>query len=409
MLFALISFLTYFALQLSLFLFRPFVPMRQPRVFFHSSSKRKVQTPTLFEVRTKDGVMVRLEVYEPLAATDDGYIGEEVCTQPILFLPGVTGVGAKHSIFALPFQRCNMVQYFTARGCRCYVLTPRWGCEVNTAAKCTVFDCRLDIAAALQHIQRREGQKTYVVAHCQGSVAFGMGLLDGTIDNTHLLGITANSVLINQVFAYWNSVKGATPILIRLYEFLAGNFFPIGSNYGSRPIQRVLDVLLRFYPVRHRRDLCTSSICHRTSFAFGLCWNHDNLDMHIHENVGQFFAGTHTKILEHITRMGTHGSCLDNRLNPLVTPEGLLNLQGLPLLLITGTENEVFDPESTLLDYEMLRRRFGEHLYRRFQAEGYGHLDTIVGKDAADDVYWRVFDHLRWCIRNQPPDQPRQR
>ena len=98
--------------------------------------------------------------------------------------------------------------------------------------------------------------------------------------------------------------------------------------------------------------------------------------------------------------MGTRGGCLDNPLSPLVTPESLLHLQGLPVLFITGTANEIFDPESTLRDYEMLRRRFGEHLHRRFQVEGYGHLDTIVGKSAAEDVYWKVTDHLQWCFQH---------
>lgn len=397
-LFALLIFLVYFGLQLSMFFFRPFVSMRKPGNYLHHTLAAKQGPLTQFDVRAKDGITVLLQVYEPLPVTDQGYINENLRNPPILFLPGVTGVGARHSIFALPFQRCNMVEYFTARGCRCYVLTPRWGCDNSIAADCTVYDCRLDVAAALQHISSQEEQKPYVVAHCQGSVALAMGLLDGTIDSTQLLGVTANSVFINQRFAYWNSWKAATPLLIRLYERVAGNLFPIGTSHSNRLVQRVLDVVLRFYPVRRRRDICTSTLCRRTSFAFGLCWNHTNLDTSIHENIGQFFAGTHTKILEHITCMGTRGGCLDNQLNPLITPENLRRLQGLPVLFITGTANEVFEPESTLRDYEMLRRRFGEHLYRRFQAEGYGHLDTIVGKSAAEDVYWKVADHLRWCV-----------
>ena len=97
--------------------------------------------------------------------------------------------------------------------------------------------------------------------------------------------------------------------------------------------------------------------------------------------------------------MGTHGACLDNELRPLVTDRNLRNLQDIPILFMSGTVNEVFKPESTLRDYEMLRRRFGEHLYRRFLVEGYGHLDPVIGKNAADDVYWRVFEHVKWCVQ----------
>lgn len=80
-----------------------------------------------------------------------------------------------------------------------------------------------------------------------------------------------------------------------------------------------------------------------------------------------------------------------------MTAKNLENLRGLPILFISGTDNEVFDPETTLRDYEMLRRRFGEGMYRRFLAEGYGHLDPIVGKNADRDVYWRILGHLQWC------------
>ncbi|KAF7595943.1 hypothetical protein BBP40_004089 [Aspergillus hancockii] len=146
-----------------------------------------------------------------------------------------------------------------------------------------------------------------------------MGLLDGTNDSALLLGI-------NQVFEYWNLVKAATPILVHLYEILAGNFSPIGSNDGKSPFQKVLDVLLRFYPFG-TGGICAHQLC-ATEYRSPLACvgNYDNLDVHIHENISEFFAGTHTKILEHMTQMGTCGKCLDTQLNQLVTPESLLHL-----------------------------------------------------------------------------------
>jgi hypothetical protein len=122
------------------------------------------------------------------------------------------------------------------------------------------------------------------------------------------------------------------------------------------------------------------------------------LDQQTHDNIHRFIVGVHTKLLRHVVRAGTHGMCLDNFRRPLLTPENLERLRGLPILFISGTENEVFAPESTLRDYELLRRRFGEEPYRRFLVEGYGHFDPIIGKDAAEDVYWRVFEHLKWCL-----------
>ncbi|KAI3294229.1 CAZyme family AA3 [Penicillium roqueforti] len=395
---ALVWFLVSFIYHISLFFVRPFVRMRFPQI---STKGTDVKQPpsTSCNVTASDSVQIHLDIYDPLPAQKTGEPGPNCNLAPVLLLPGVTGIGAMHNLYSLPFLRCNMVEYLTQRGHRCYALTPRWGCDPAVAQKSTVFDCRLDVAAAIAYIRDKERQKPYVVAHCQGSVALCMGLLDGTIQSSQLLGVTANSVFMNQVFGYWNSLKGRTTLLIQFYELLAGNYFPIVSSAKSVLFQRLLDTLLRLYPVGHTRDICTSTACHRTSFAFGLLWNHENLDMSLHDNVHQFFAGTHTKLMKHVVRMGTRGICMDNDSCPLLTDENLQRLQGLPILFVSGTENQVFSPESTLKDYELLRRRFGERLYRRFLVEGYGHLDPIVGKDAAEDVYWRIFAHLRWCTK----------
>lgn len=400
-------FLVYFALQICVFFFRPFTRSVRPR----SSKIRDIRarrTPSeVLKLITSDGVEVLLDVYEPQHMRNSPSEIQDTDAQPVLFLPGVTGVHVEHSIFTLPFQRCNMMEYFSNRGCRCYVLTPRWGCNVKDAEKCTVYDVRLDIMGALACISSRESKKPYIIAHCQGSVALAMGLLDGSIPSTGVQGVTANSVFMSQVFGYWNAVKAASPTLIRVHEYLGGSYFPItdGSSYYANSassstnslFQRALDAILHLYPVRDSGEICTSSACHRTSFAFGQLWNHRNLDPTIHDNIHRFFTGTHTRVLEHVTRMGKAGQCLTQELRPLISERNLENLRGLPILLVSGTENEVFNPESTLKDYELLRRKFsaGDGMYRRFMVEGYGHLDPIVGRDAADDVYWRVYGHLQ--------------
>ncbi|KAL4929539.1 uncharacterized protein BDV17DRAFT_57214 [Aspergillus undulatus] len=392
-----IIFLLYFIFQLAVVFFHPLIP-RWSGPSRDSSRVFKTKQPSAVqEISTSDGVKVKLDIYHPVEADKDN-----PHSPPILFLPGITGINAEHSIYTLPFQQTNMVQYFTSRGHRCYVLTPRWSHEEHIAKHCTVFDSRLDVAAALAHIATHEqhSPNPYIIAHCQGSVSLAMAMLTGTVKATQILGITANSVFMNQVFGRWNAVKASSPLLIRLYEYLDGPYFPISFVDRRKDIvQWILDRLLSFYPVP-RRDRCTSAACHRSSFAFGLLWNHQNLDRAIHDNVDGFFAGTHTKCLEHITRMGSRGSCLDNELNSLLTSNSLENLRGVPILFMSGSDNEVFQPEGTLRDYELLRRRFGERMYRRFVPEGYGHLDTIVGKRADRDVYWKVEGHLGWCVQN---------
>jgi hypothetical protein len=227
-----------------------------------------------------------------------------------------------------------------------------------------------------------------------------MGLLDGTIPSYKILGITASAVFMNEVFGYWNDIKGKSTLLVELYQHLAGDFFPVITIVYDSYVQRLLDLFLRLYPVRRRRDISTSTACHRTTFNFGILWNHDHLDHETHENIHTFFTGVYTRQLKHPVNMGRKGMCLDNQFQPLMTLPNLENLRNVPILFISGTENDVFSPESTLWDYEMLRRHFGEELYRRLLVESYGRLDPIIGKDAAEDVYWRVFEHTVWCNKN---------
>ncbi|KAJ5823412.1 hypothetical protein N7447_005752 [Penicillium robsamsonii] len=403
----LMMFFASFMYHISLFFFRPFVHIHFPRTSAKPTDSNQPPSKQLppkkppsrsSKITASDGVQVHLAMYDPLPVQKTDKLEPKSNLPPVLLLPGVTGISV-HNLYSLPFLRCNMVEYFTQRGHRCYVLTPRWSCDHAVAQNCTVFDSRLDIAAAIAYIREQDRQKPYVMAHCQGSVALCMGLLDGTIQGSQLLGMTASSVFMNQVFGYWNSLKGGTTLLVQFYEYMAGNYFPAVSNAKSVLFQQLLDTLLRFYPVGHTRDVCTSTACRRVSFAFGLLWNHENLDKGLHENIHQFVAGTHTKLMKQVVRNGTRGVCMDNDSRPLLTAENLQRLQGLPILFVSGMDNQVFNPETTLKDYELLRRKFGEKLYRRFLVDGYGHLDPIVGKNAADDVYWRIFGHLSWCTK----------
>lgn len=394
---ALLAFLSVFLYNIILFLFRPIVATQEPGGTKSSFAQRQLTHQT-HQIKAADGTKVVLQVFEPNPSARATKLA------PLLFLPGVTGVGSEYHLMALPFQKCSMVAYFTERGYRCYALTPRWNYDGKVAEECTIFDCSLDVAAAVNHILTVEQRKPYIVAHCQGSVALCMALLSGAISSAQILGITANSVFMNQVFGYWNALKGRSTFLIRLWEAVEGSFYSVSSG-GNKLSYRILDRLLRIYPVQHRRDLCSSVSCHRTSFAFGLLWNHENLSRNIHDNIHRFFAGTHTHLLKHVVRMGTRGICLDDKLRSLATPENLERLRGVPILFISGTDNDVFKPESTLRDYELLRRRFGEGMYRRFLVEGYGHLDPIIGKNADDDVFWRIHGHLNWCSKHEADNE----
>jgi hypothetical protein len=59
----------------------------------------------------------------------------------------------------------------------------------------------------------------------------------------------------------------------------------------------------------------------------------------------------------------------------------------LPIGFIHGEKNETYLPKSTLLTYNMLIGQWPEQPYERHLIPNYGHIDCILGKNAAVDVY----------------------
>jgi len=65
-----------------------------------------------------------------------------------------------------------------------------------------------------------------------------------------------------------------------------------------------------------------------------------------------------------------------------------------PILFVHGAEDAVFTAAGTRTTYEALLQQNPGGSYAFRELEEYGHLDPVIGKDAADDVYPIVLEHL---------------
>jgi hypothetical protein len=185
-------------------------------------------------------------------------------------------------------------------------------------------------------------------------------------------------------------------------QTLAGPWFPSSTVPTSPALQRFLDAVLRFYPVGAAGEMCTSTVCHRCSLVFGRLWTHAKLNHATHEHLGNFFGGTHMAFLSHLTLMGSLEPYHSRGNKPLLTdlvvePGNLDRLQGLKIQFLSGGANVVFDPWSTSESYDMFREKFGAEGYQRVVVDGYGHLDTWMGKESWVDVYPMVGGHVEGC------------
>ena len=66
----------------------------------------------------------------------------------------------------------------------------------------------------------------------------------------------------------------------------------------------------------------------------------------------------------------------------------------LPICFISGEKNICYLPESTEKTYKLLQQHFGAEQYSRVVIPEYGHIDCIFGKNAVEDVYPHMLEHL---------------
>jgi len=393
-------FLTFFTRKsLSLFL-APLTPLQYPSQTY-SGYVNDTPPDDSIAIYARDGVCTRMHVWEPTSTPPSG-------VRNLFMIPGAS---VDHQIYALPTIPFNAVNYFTRAGYRVFVSVHRIGQLMVAENMWTTYDARLDLRACLEYIRSRHGaHPVYTIAHCMGSVAFSAGLLDGTIPASWVLGVTCSQVFMNPIWQTLNMIKvmaGPVP-LDKLYTWLAGTWFSCSTSPDDTLTQRAINQLLRLYP-DDRRELCSSAACHRTSFVFGRCWNHRNLNEATHRQIDRFFGGVNTRLLNLLMRQGFEGHVMGNAplYDVLTTKENVARLRGIPFLLFVGGDNAVLSPESTSRTYEILCDTFGTEGggegvdYRRRVVPGYGHLDCWMGRNAWKDVYPFVREEVDRVTRGE--------
>jgi hypothetical protein len=261
------SFLAFFTKQAASIFFAPFSYLSYPAPTFkgYINVTPISQTYTLI---ASDGVHSTLQMWDPIGK------GPDDAAPTILFIPGAA---VDHQIFALPTIEKNGIDYFRESGYRCFCVTHRVGKTMVAYKGYTTFDARLDILAALEQVRKLQQtqtktapEKVYVIAHCAGSVALSIGLLDGTVPAEYIKGITASNVFMNPIFAKVNMIKASQPVPMNsIYGTFVGSWFSCASSTQDGLVQQALNQVLRLYPVGERKEICNSVVCHRSSLVFG--------------------------------------------------------------------------------------------------------------------------------------------
>jgi cholesterol oxidase len=348
--------------------FDPSAPPRKKR-------ELRVGAPVIYPFQTKDGVALRLTRYQ------GGSKGPVILSH---------GLGVSSLIFSLDTIDTNMLEYLYAHGYDVWLLDFRNSIALPAAREQSTGDqvAQYDYPAAVDKVRETTGAAdVQMVVHCWGSTTFFMAMLAG------LQGV--RSAVCSQI-----ATRVVTPIATRiktglhLPTFLKDVGIDTLTAFAStqeKLIETVYDAGLRLYPTA-LEERCDNKTCHRITFMYAPLYEHAQLNDLTHTTLYETFGVANVACFEHLARLTNHGSLVDADGKDVYLPH--LDRLAIPITFIHGAENECFVPESTALTFDDLCKKNGKELYARHVIPGYGHIDCIFGKNAAQDVYPYIVEAL---------------
>ncbi len=333
----------------------------------------RVSAPEMHFFKTADGTQLKLTRFR------GGSRGPVILSH---------GLGVSSLIFSIDTIETNLLEYLFAHGFDIWLLDYR--ASVELPASKTQFSgddiANYDYPAAVEKVRELTGTSSVqVVAHCFGSTTFVMSMLAG------LQGV--RSAVCSQIATHI-VVPEATRIKTGLHlpEFLDKlglKSLTAAASTDETWLEKLYDRALGLYPIG---EFCHNPVCRRIAFMYAPLYQHAQLNSATHEALHEMFGLACVRSFEHLAEMTRVGHLVDSAGREVYLPN--LKRLAIPISLIHGEDNECFLPESTNISYDLLRKANGADLYERHVIARYGHIDCILGKNAAVDVYPLVLRHL---------------
>jgi len=337
----------------------------------------RAPAPEIYNIRTDDDIGLRLKRFQ------GGTKG------PVML---VHGLGVSSEIFSTDMIDTNLVEYLVAHDYDVWLLDFRVSIALAAASEQSNGDdiAKYDYPAAITKIQQVAGvQEVDAIVHCYGATTFFMSMLAG------LKGV--RSIVASQV-AMDLDVPLATKLKTGLYvpsmlkglgvETMSARLPTDGGGFGTRLYDRALDL----YAMALAQGRCHNDACHRITFMFASLYKHENLNDLLHQHLDELFVQVNMDTFKHLAAMCRKGHLVDKDGQDVYLPK-LENLK-LPILFLSGEENECYLPAGTKKSYQRLVDEFGGEKYSYQLVPGYGHIDCIFGANADKDVFSHILTHL---------------
>jgi cholesterol oxidase len=326
---------------------------------------------------------------------DVGEVGDDAWLRLVRYEGGrrgpvllAAGFGMSATSFLLDTVRVNLVEHLVASGYDVWLFDYRASIDLPSARTSFTLDdvATEDWPAAVDEVRRVTGAgSVQALGHCVGSASLLMALAAG-LDGVR--SAVALQFPLHPVTSHRNTMK-ANLRVDRLFRRLG--LHSLEPQTGLSVPNAALDAGLRLVPMP-RGERCGKPLCRWINAIFGCTHAHAQLDDATHDALDDMFGEGNLVSLGHLGTIMQRRLVVDASGDEAYTrhPERLR----LPILLVQGERNDIFRTQGSMRTLRWLQTANDASLYERVVLPGYGHLDALIGRDAARDVFPILTEHL---------------
>jgi cholesterol oxidase len=331
-------------------------------------------SPDVHFFETADGIELRLVRY------NGGRKGPLVCA------PGFSNTS---QVFAWDGVETSWVEFFTAHGYDVWLFDYRASPDLPASRTQFTLDqiALHDWPEAIDHVRRATGaESVQAIGHCLGSATGFMSLLAGR--TTAVRQFVGSQVMPFVEVSKLAQLK-ARVRLDRMFALLG--IAGVETDAGRSTRDKAVDGLLRFSPMPLEWQ-ALGPVCRRIYAIYGPVMKPALINRDTRDALDWIFGYGNVTSFGQIRRFIRHKRLVDaNGVDAYLPHVDRLRAH---VVLLQGSENELFLPQGSEATLEWLCKHRGENAATRVLVPGYAHLDCFIGRDAAADVFPLVLQKL---------------
>lgn len=297
---------------------------------------------------------------------------------PLILAPGTAMSGLS---FLADTTDQSFAEYLAAEGFDVWLFDWRTSPYLAVHETDYTFDdvARNDWPAVIEYVRKRTGaDKVSVLAHCLSSPCLLLALVRGYVDPAHIKALVPSQVGLHLLMNRANRVK----MSLRVEQLLPAHRM-VHQATGT-PREGIWDLTVGLLAaVWPKSYSCDNPDCHRHSATYGDIVYHPRINDTTHALMGALVPEVSSGFLRSVGPEGRASDILsdDDRRH--------LDRFNVPMLLISGRENQMFVPEATERTFRLLHALHGDTIQREV-FDDFGHLDCFLSAEAKAPIWGRL-------------------